>query len=76
MFGGLDECMDKVMSRFKKGFNSEIQTMLVVKSYNNIVSLLWLSMSAEKEILLSVNTCKNDEAHNVENLTAINAILE
>jgi hypothetical protein len=50
--------------------------MLVVKSYNNIVSLLWLSMSAEKEILLSVNTCKNDEAHNVENLTAINAILE
>jgi hypothetical protein len=33
-------------------------------------------VSAENEILLSVNTCKNDEAHNVENLTAINAIQE
>jgi hypothetical protein len=33
-------------------------------------------VSAEKEILLSVNTYKNDEAHNVENLTAINVILE
>jgi hypothetical protein len=50
--------------------------MLVGTSYDNIVSLFWLAMSAEKEILLSVNTCKNDEAHNVENLTAINAILE
>jgi hypothetical protein len=37
MFGGLDECMEKVMSRFKKGLNYEIQTMLVGKSYNNIV---------------------------------------
>jgi hypothetical protein len=50
--------------------------MLVGKSYNNIVSLFWLAVSAEKEILLSVNTCKNDEAHNVENLTAINVIQE
>jgi hypothetical protein len=33
-------------------------------------------VSAEKEILLSVNTYKNDEAHNVENLTTINAIQE
>jgi hypothetical protein len=33
-------------------------------------------VSAEKEIVLSVNTCKNNEAHNVENLTAINAIQE
>jgi hypothetical protein len=39
MFGGLDECMEKVMSRFKRGLNSEIQTMLVGKSYDNIVSL-------------------------------------
>ena len=26
MFGGLDECMEDVMSRFMKGLNSEIRT--------------------------------------------------
>jgi hypothetical protein len=37
MFGGLDECMEKVMNRFKKGLYYEIQTMLVGKSYDYIV---------------------------------------
>jgi hypothetical protein len=29
LFGGLDECKKVVMSRFMKGLNSEIQTMLI-----------------------------------------------
>jgi hypothetical protein len=33
-----------------KGLNSEIQTLLVGKSYNNIASLFSLAVSADKEV--------------------------
>ena len=71
MFGGLDEFKEDVMSRFMKGFNSEIQTLLISKSYNNIPSLFWLALGAEKEILSSVSTCKNDVTHNIGNLSTL-----
>jgi hypothetical protein len=74
MFAGLEECREENMNRFMKGLNSEIQTVLVGKSYNNIASLFWLDVSVEKEILLSMDTYNKDEAHNVENLSTINAI--
>jgi hypothetical protein len=74
MFAGLEECREENMNRFMKGLNSEIQTLLVGKSYNNIASLFWLDVSVEKEILLSMDTYNKDEAHNVENLSTINAI--
>jgi hypothetical protein len=74
MFAGLEECREDNMNRFMKGLNSEIQTLLVGKSYNNIASLFWLDVSVEKEILLSMDTYNKDEAHNVENLSTINAI--
>jgi hypothetical protein len=76
MFAGLEECREENMNRFMKGLNSEIRTLLVGKSYNNIASLFWLAVSVEKEILLSADTCKKDEDHNVENLSPINAIQE
>ena len=73
MFGGLDECMEDVMSRFMRGFNSEIQTLLISNSYSHIGQLFCLALNAEKEILLSVNTCKNDVTHNVQNLSTLHA---
>ena len=73
MFGGLDECMEDVMSRFMRGFNSEIQTLLISNSYSHIGQLFCLALNAEKEILLSVNTCKNDVTHNVQNLSILHA---
>ena len=66
MFGGLDECMEEVMSRFMRGLNSEIRTLLITKSYIHIGQLFCLALNAEKEILLPVNTCKNDVTHNVQ----------
>ena len=73
MFGGLDECMEDVMSKFMRGFNSEIQTLLISKSYKHIGQLFCLALNAEKESLLSVNTCKNDVTHNVQNLSILHA---
>ena len=67
MFGGLDECMEDVMSRFMRGLNSEIQTLLISISYSHIGQLFCLALNAKKEILLSVN--KNDVTHNVQNLS-------
>ena len=65
MFGGLDECMEDVMSRFMRGLNSKIRTLLISNSYIHIGQLFCLALNAEKESLLSVNTCKNDVTHNV-----------
>ena len=73
MFGGLDECMEDVMSRFMRGLNSEIRTLLISKSYKYIGQLFCLALNAEKESLLSVNTCKNDVTHNVQNLSTLHA---
>ena len=39
MFGGLDECMEDVMSRFTKGLNFKIQTLLIGETYNHISCL-------------------------------------
>jgi hypothetical protein len=56
LFGGLDECKKDVMSRFMKGLNSKIQTMLIHETYIHIGHLLLLARIAEKDILLSRNT--------------------
>ena len=48
MFGGLDECVEDVMSRFMRGLNSEIRTLLISKSYRCIGELFWLAVHAEK----------------------------
>ena len=71
MFGGLDECMEDVMSRFMRGLNSEIRTLLISKSYCHIGQLFCLALNAEKEILLSVN--KNDVTHIVQNLSTLHS---
>src|SRR5688572_5229580 len=73
MYGGLDECMEDVMCRFMRGLNSEIQTLLLSKSYIHIGQLFCLALNAEKEILLSVNTCKNDVTHYIQNLSTLHA---
>lgn len=73
MFGGLDECMEDTMSRFMKGLNSEIQTMLISKTYNNLSILFLLACKAETQILLSANTCKDDVSQNVENMSTLNS---
>ena len=56
-----------------RGLNSEIQTLLISNSYSHIGQLFCLALNAEKEILLSVNTCKNDVTHNVQNLSILHA---
>jgi hypothetical protein len=45
MFGGLDECMEDVMSRFMRGLNSEIQTLIIGKSYSYIGQLFCLVLN-------------------------------
>jgi hypothetical protein len=47
LFGGLDECRKDVMSRFMKGLNSEIQTMLIHETYSYIGHLFLLAQIAE-----------------------------
>ena len=73
MFGRLDECMEDVMNRFMRGLNSKIRTLLISKSYIHIGQLFCLALNAEKESLLSLNTCKNDVTHNVQNLSTLHA---
>jgi hypothetical protein len=36
LFGGVNKCMEDVMSRFMKGLNSEIRTMLINETYDHI----------------------------------------
>jgi hypothetical protein len=36
MFAGLDECMEDVMTRFMKGLNYEIQTIVMHEAYKHI----------------------------------------
>jgi hypothetical protein len=43
LFGVLDECKKDVMSRFMKGLNSEIQTMLIHETYSYISHLFLLA---------------------------------
>jgi len=73
MFGGLDESVEEVMSRFMRGLNSEIRTLLISKSYRCIGELFWLAVHAEKETLLFVNNCKNGVTHDVQNLSTLHA---
>jgi hypothetical protein len=65
-FGGLDECKKDVMSRFMKGLNSEIQTMLTHETYSYIGHMFLLARIAEKQILLSSNTCMNNVTHDYQ----------
>ena len=48
MFSGLDECMEDVMSRFMRGLNSKIQTLLISNSYSYIGQLFCLALNAER----------------------------
>jgi hypothetical protein len=63
LFGGLDECKKDVMTRFMKGLNSEITTMLIHETYSNIGHLSLLARIAKKHILLSRNTCMKNVTH-------------
>jgi hypothetical protein len=49
IFGGLEECGEDNMSRFMKGLNSEIRTLLIRKSYNNIRSLFGLLLVLKRK---------------------------
>jgi hypothetical protein len=73
MFSGLDECMEDVMNSFMRGLNSEIQTLLISKSYSHIGQLFCLALNAEKKILSFVNSYKNDVTHNVQSLSTLHA---
>ena len=73
MFGGLDECMEDVMSRFMRGLNSEIQTLLISTTYSHISHLFCIARDAEKQILLSANICKNDVTHNDQHISTLHA---
>jgi hypothetical protein len=66
LFGGLDECKKDVMSRFMKGLNSTIQTMLIHETYSYIGHLFLLARIAEKQISLSSNTCMKNVTHNYQ----------
>jgi hypothetical protein len=66
LFGGLDECNKDVMSRFMKGLNSEIQTMLIHETYSYIGHLFLLAQIAEKQISLSSNTCMKNVTHDYQ----------
>jgi hypothetical protein len=48
LFGSLDECKKDVMSRFTKGLNSEIRTMLIHETYSHIGHLFLLARIAKK----------------------------
>jgi hypothetical protein len=48
LFGGLDERMEDVMNRFMRGLNSEIQTLLIGKSYSYIGQLFFVLLSMLK----------------------------
>jgi hypothetical protein len=48
LFGSLDERKKDVMSRFMKGLNYEIQTMLIHETYSYIGHLFLLARIAEK----------------------------
>jgi hypothetical protein len=63
LFGGLDDCKKDVMSRFMKGLNSEIQTMLIHETYSYIGHLFLLARIAEKQISVSSNTCMKNVTH-------------
>jgi hypothetical protein len=43
MFVGLDECVEDLMTRFMKGLNSEIQTMVMHEAYGHISHLFLLA---------------------------------
>jgi hypothetical protein len=63
LFGGLDECKKDILSRFMNWLNSEIQTKLLHKTYSHIGYLFLLARIAEKQILLSTNTCMKNVTH-------------
>jgi hypothetical protein len=46
-----------------KGLNSEIRTMLIHETYSYIGHLFLLARIAEKQILLSSNTCMKNVTH-------------
>jgi len=73
MFGGLVECMEYVMSRFLKGLNSEIQTLLLNETSSHMSHLFLLACIAENQILSSEDTCKTVVTHDEPHLSTLHA---
>jgi hypothetical protein len=73
MFAGLDECMEDVMTRFMKGLNSEIQTIVMHEAYTHISHLFLLACKAENEILLYNYTSTEHVSHSSSFASALHA---
>jgi hypothetical protein len=73
MFAGLDECMEDVMTRFLKGLNSKIQTIVMHEAYKRISHLFLLACKTENEILLYNYTSTEHVTHSSSFLSALHA---
>ena len=73
MFARLDECMEDVMTRFMKGLNSEIQTIVMHEAYKHISHLFLLACKAENEILLYNYTSTEHVSHSSSFASALHA---
>ena len=71
LFGGFDECLEETMSRFMRGLNSEIQTLLLKEKSSHISHLFLLACTAENEILLSAQSCKIFVTHDERHLSTL-----
>ena len=73
LFGGLDECMEETMSRFMRGLNSEIQTLLLKEKSSHISHLFLLACTTENQILLSAQSYKTVVTHDELHLSTLYA---
>jgi hypothetical protein len=71
LFGGFDECLEETMSRFMRGLNSKIQTLLLKEKSSHISHLFLLACTAENEILLSAQSCKIFVTHDEQHLSTL-----
>jgi hypothetical protein len=65
--------MEDVMSRFLRGLNSEIRTMLIPETCDHVSYLFCLARKAENQMLSSISTCKNDVTHDDSHLSTLHA---
>jgi hypothetical protein len=73
MFARLDECMEDVMTRFMKGLNFEIQSIVMHEAYKHISHLFLLACKAENEILLYNYTSTEQVNHSSSFASALHA---
>jgi hypothetical protein len=71
VFVGLDECTEDIMTRFMKGLNSEIQSMVMHEAYGDISHLFLLACKAETEIALYNYISTKHVTHNSSFLFAL-----